>query len=245
MRFLLYNVRYCVGTGRYFHFPFPGRGYLNASARNLARITDFIKTSRPDIVGLVEVDSGSLRSGRKNQVESIASELGHYHVYESKYGEDSLVNWLPVARKQGNAFLTSDVVEAQRFHYFEHGVKKLVIELELSNLVLFLVHLSLKFRHRHHQMSELYELVKETKKPHIVAGDFNAYWGDQEIQLFLEATRLQSANTGGMPSYPSKAPRRQLDFVLHSREIEITHFEMPQVSYSDHLPLICDFEIRG
>ena len=77
-----------------------------------------------------------------------------------------------------------------------------------------------------------------------MAGDFNALWGDHEIDLFMAATGLQNANVSGAPSFPSWDPKRQLDFVLHSAEIESTAFAMPTVTLSDHLPLVWDFDLR-
>ncbi len=245
MRFLLYNVRYGAGVGRRFHFPFPGSGYLKPTGVMLDHITGFIRSQDPDVVGLVEVDGGSFRSHRKNQAEMIAAALGHYHVYESKYGERSWVRFMPVANRQMNAFLTRDAVQEQRFLYFDHGVKRLVIQLELEPVTIFLVHLSIKFRHRQHQLCDLYSLVKNIKKPYLVAGDFNAFWGDPEIELFLAATGLKSANRDGAATYPSWAPKMELDFILHSPGITLRHFEMPSLTFSDHLPLVCDFDVTG
>ncbi len=37
---------------------------------------------------------------------------------------------------------------------------------------------------------------------------------------------------------------RGMDFVLHQDGIEVTGFEVPDVRLSDHLPIICDFELR-
>lgn len=245
MKFLLYNVRYGAGIGRRFHLPFPGSGYLKKTGPMLDQITSFIHAQQPDIVGLVEVDGGSIRSDRQNQAEYIASALGHYHTYHSKYGDRSWVRFLPIANRQMNAFLTRDMIKEQRFLYFDHGVKRLVIQLELEEVTLFLVHLSIKFRHRQHQLCELYSLVKEIKKPYLVAGDFNVFWGDPEIELFLAATGLKSANAEKNASYPSWAPKMELDFILHSPGITIRDFQMPPVPFSDHLPLICNFDIRG
>jgi len=240
MRLLVYNIRYATG-GRPLWFPWSG--YLRRTGGTLHDITRFIASVDPDIAGLVEVDEGSYRSRKRNQADLIAGELGHYHVYESKYGIASLARRLPVMNKQGNAFLTRDSISNERFHYFTKGVKRLVIELELDDLVIFLVHLAVNFRTRHHQLNDLYSLVKDTPKPHIVAGDFNAMWGDREVELFLAATGLRNANPGGLPSFPSWRPRRQLDFVLYSPGIRMTEFRMPNVTHSDHLPLVFDFEI--
>ena len=243
MRLLLYNIRYGAGAEARFHVPFPYSGYFKRTVDNFALITEFISSVRPDIVGLLEVDSGSFRSRQRSQPAEIARALGHYHVYESKYGARSFAQRLPLLSKQGNAFLTSKEIEAEKCHYFNSGVKRLVMELELKDLVIMLVHLSIKFRHRHYQLWELHSLVKEARKPVIVAGDFNVFRGVREVQLFLAATGLQNANTEARPSYPSWAPRRQLDFILHSPEIRIRDFQVPRVTFSDHLPLICDFDV--
>ena len=93
-------------------------------------------------------------------------------------------------------------------------------------------------------MRYLYDLVIASKKPVLVAGDFNTFWGEHEIYLFMKAARLQSANTHGLPSYPSRAPRKELDFVLYGDGINVTDFHIPKVTFSDHLPLVCDFGVE-
>jgi endonuclease/exonuclease/phosphatase family metal-dependent hydrolase len=240
MRFLLYNIRYGTGIGKRFHLPVPYSGYLKRTNGNLRQIVDFIRLVSPDIIGLLEVDSGSYRSEKINQAEAIARELSHYHVYQSKYPSDSVVQKVPLVNKQGNAFLTNQKIKSHTFHYFSEGVKRLVIELELEEFNVFLVHLSLKFRHRQYQLQELHYMVTNVEKPIIVAGDFNVLWGDRELELFLAATGLQSANGKGEPSHPSRAPRRQLDYIFHSPGIKTTNFQIPQVKLSDHVPLVCD-----
>ncbi|MBI9017684.1 MAG: endonuclease/exonuclease/phosphatase family protein [Phycisphaerae bacterium] len=240
MRFLLYNIRYCTGTGWKFHLR---GGYLKRTRANAKRIIDFIKTKKPDIVGLVEVDSGTYRTGKKNQAEKIAVALEHSHVYESKYGQNSWLRKMPLVKSQGNAFITGEQTHIKRFHYFSSGVKKLVIELEFENFAIFLVHLSLGHRNRHKQLYELHELFSKTEKPIIVTGDFNPLWGDDELDLFKAATGLINANLQGLPTYPSTRPRRQLDFFLHSPTIQVNHFEIPQIQLSDHMPIVVDFEV--
>lgn len=181
MRFLLYNIRYGTGASPAFHLPVPGMGYLRGTGKNLRRITDFVRSYSPDVVGLLEVDTGSYRSGRNNQAEIIATALGHNHAYQCKYAQQSFNNRIPVLNKQGNAFLTNREIQNTRFHYFDAGIKRLIIELELPQVSVFLVHLSLKFRHRHYQLRHLHSLIKQSGRPVIVAGDFNTLWGDYEI----------------------------------------------------------------
>jgi endonuclease/exonuclease/phosphatase family metal-dependent hydrolase len=244
MRLLLYNIRYGVGAGASMHMPLPGAGYLLGNQTVLPDIMAFIKSTDPDIVGLIEVDTGSIRSRKVNQAETIAAELGMNSSFETKYGAKSINKVLPILRKQGNAFLAAPRVHGETFHYFDTGIKRLIIELEMDDFAVFLVHLSLKYRHRHLQLRKLYDLITETKKPVIVAGDFNTFWGENEIYLFMRAAGLRSANVGGMPSYPSRSPRKELDFILYQDGINVSNFEIPQVRFSDHLPLVCDFEVE-
>jgi endonuclease/exonuclease/phosphatase family metal-dependent hydrolase len=86
--------------------------------------------------------------------------------------------------------------------------------------------------------------VTQTKKPYVVAGDFNMLWGEREIDLFLAATGLQNANTSNLPTFPSNNPNRHLDFILFSKGIVLRDFRVPRVTFSDHLPLVFDFDIE-
>lgn len=223
--------------------PLPGAGYVLGNQNVLPEITTFIKSVDPDIVGLIEVDTGSIRSRMVNQAEKIASDLGMNTSYETKYGEKSLNKLLPIVRKQGNAFLAAPRVHGEKFHYFDTGIKRLIIEMEMEHYAIFLVHLSLKYRHRHLQMRTLYDLIAVTEKPVIVAGDFNTFWGENEIYLFMKAAGLKSANADSLPTYPSRSARKELDFILYQDGITVNHFEVPHVRHSDHLPLICDFDV--
>ncbi len=244
MRLLLYNIRYAVGGGASMHMPLPGAGYLLGNQNVLPEITKFIKSVDPDFVGLIEVDTGSIRSRMVNQAEAIAADLAMNTSYETKYGTASLNQLLPIVRKQGNAFMAAPRVHGERFHYFDTGIKRLIIELEMDEFAVFLVHLSLKYRHRHLQLRTLYDLIETTEKPVMVAGDFNTFWGENEIYLFMKAAGLRSANVESLPTYPSRSPRKELDFVLYQEGIRVTDFRVPDVRHSDHLPIVCDFEIE-
>lgn len=241
MRFLLYNIRYATGHNNGYHIPFPYSGFFRSTRRKLDEIIDFIRVYTPDVIGLVEVDSGSYRTGRYCQAEMIAHSLGYSHLVETKYGSNGLARKVPVLNKQSNALLTRKDIGKHSFHYFNEGFKRLVIEAEVDSVIFFVVHLSLKYRHRQDQLKRLHQLVKETDKPVIIGGDFNTFWGSDELELFLAATGLQNADHNGTPSHPSHSPHRHLDFILHSNELKVNSFHIPDIQLSDHSPLICDF----
>ena len=93
-------------------------------------------------------------------------------------------------------------------------------------------------------MRYLHDLIIKSTKPVIVTGDFNTFWGTHEIYLFMRAAGLRSANEKNLPSFPARIPRIELDFVLVSKEIEVTNFQVPDVRFSDHRPILCDFSVR-
>jgi endonuclease/exonuclease/phosphatase family metal-dependent hydrolase len=242
MRLVLYNIRYGTASRR----PrTPVSGYLRRTVDHTEAIIRFLRALDADIVGLLEVDGGSYRYNRHSQAWHMAHALGHYHSYQRKYGRAFATRLTPVLNMQGNAFLVRDRIRNARFHYFNRGMKRLVIELELDGLDVFLVHLAVSFRTRHAQLAELADLVRmHDDRPRIVAGDFNPMRGRQELARFLEQTGLRDAAGGGIPTFPSWRPSRQLDYILHSPDITVNRFAAPAVELSDHLPLVCDFTVR-
>jgi len=243
-RFLLYNIRYGTGAGWRFHTPVPFSGYLRKTRKNIPGIIDFIKLQNPDLVGLIEVDGGSRRSEGISQAEQIADELGHSYIFKTKYTTPLLAHHIPIIRRQGNAFFARDRMISRRCHYFERGIKQLIIEVELEHIIFFLVHLSVMGKHRQAQLKELAFLVKTCNKPVVLGGDFNVFSGIRELNHFLSVTGLKSANNLNVFTFPSRNPRWELDFIFHSPEITVNRIAIPQISLSDHLPLICDFTLN-
>ena len=207
------------------------------------RIGKFINKYKPDIVGLVEVDLGSFRMYSRNQATLLGRITRNNNVYQYKYEEDSNYMKFPMVRKQGNALLSKKPVLREEFHYLDIGMKKLIIEVETKDVIVFLVHLALGGKTRQKQIVQLYNLVKNCKKPVIVAGDFNVFWGEEEIEMFLQASNLKNINTRKDPTFPSWNPKRELDFILCSEEIKINNYKVIQTQLSDHLPILIDFDI--
>ena len=239
MRFLLYNIRYATGR----RVQSAWMDLFRRTDNHFASITHFIHELNPDVIGLVETDNGSFRTNKQSQPERLAEAIGHYHSFGVKYRQNGLLRRTPVFSKQGNAFLTREAVQRKTFHYFDHGFKRLVIELEIEQANLFLVHLSLRRHIRKKQLNHLQRLVRSANKPCIVAGDFNVLLGPEELTDFLTAAGLEHANLENRPTYPSWKPNRVLDFVCYTPNIKLRAFMLPNVFLSDHLPLVCDFDL--
>lgn len=241
MRLLLHNIQY--GTGRLRRFAWLET--LLRTTSHFPNISRFVRHMDPDIIGLVEVDVGSYRAGRKNQAEELANDLDFYHCHRIKYPDEGLGRKVPILNKQANAVLAREPILRTSFHDFESGFKSLAIEVELESVTLFLVHLALGIRARHRQLLELHDLIQTCDKPRVIAGDFNTLSGVWEMHMFLRATGLKSANAHHAPTFPSWAPCRELDFICYDPAITPVRFKIPQVRLSDHLPLMFDFEVTG
>ncbi len=245
MRFLLHNIAYCTGAPRSLsHGVFTLHRYLRSSQHHLESIRDFILSLAPDIVGLVEIDRGSVRGGCRDQVAELARCLSHHHTYSSKYARGSMGRYLPVLRHQGNAILTREQPGHCQTHFFPVGFKRLIVEIEVFGVKIFLVHLALRRHVREHQLAVLGDIVGKPAGPVILAGDFNTFQGREELLELKAATGLKSANIQRRPTYPAYNPHQELDFVLCSPEVRVERFQvLDHIRLSDHLPLLLDFSL--
>lgn len=242
MRVLIYNIAYGTGAppSLYKHLSTVHR-YLRTPQSHLEQIIDFIEKIDPDVIGLIEVDIGSYRTNFVNQVELIANHLKQYHHSSVKYAKNHVGRMLPILRKQANAILTKKKMKKKNFYFFQRGFKKLIIEADIEGVHFFLVHLALQRRVRTVQLKHLVDIVKG-KSPVIIAGDFNTFSGMKEIREFQKKLGLINPNKENLPTFPSWQPNKQVDFFLCSKGIKVFRLKIPHVKFSDHLPLILDFE---
>ena len=109
MRLITYNVEYCDGINRRWKY-LDVFSYFKLVKKTLLKITDSLKEFNPDILGLIEIDSGSVRFGRKSGSEMFAERLDMpYWAEKVKYSRKSVykvLNFFPIIRKQSNAILS-------------------------------------------------------------------------------------------------------------------------------------------
>jgi endonuclease/exonuclease/phosphatase family metal-dependent hydrolase len=244
MRLILLQHALRDRHGFKFHLPVPFGGFFRKTGKNLESLIRFFREQKADVLGLVEIDAGSYRSGHRNQADLIARRLGKHPFCRSN----------TVICRGGAAAV--DAQAGQRLHlrplrapgthpFSPQGRQAPRHGTGLEDVSIFIVHLALGRRTRTAQLADLARLAHNARKPYLIAGDFNAFAGKVELRNFMTDLKLASANLSDAPTFPSRAPRWQLDFILHSPEIRVTHFEVARdVRLSDHLPLICDFEVR-
>jgi len=97
------------------------------------------------------------------------------------------------------------------------------------------------------ELMQLAKLIHITKKPVIVAGDFNNVSWSNISKLFVKITKLKDARIGkGFNStFPADYPllRFPIDLLFHSKTINIDKLKVLDPVGSDHLPLYSNFEI--
>lgn len=235
LKLLSFNIQAGTTTDRY-------RQYVTRSWRqvlpnnqrveNLDAIaelaTDF------DVVGLQEVDCGSLRSGFVNQAKYIAGHAGFpwwTHQPNRKVG---------VIAHAGNGVLsrhTPDHVDEHRLPGAIPGRGALVVKYGHDHDALWVVvlHLALGRRARVQQLRYVAHLIARRRNV-IVMGDLNAGPESHEVREFRQRSGLVLPHAPP-PTFPSWQPRRSIDLMLLSPNIEVLEHRAIDTRLSDHLPL--------
>ncbi len=255
MKLLSCNAGYLLDyEGAYHEYVLrPHRGLVGskqAEENAISQLVDVIVDEQPDVVGLVEVDQGSLRTRTDGQVADIAHRLNqhglNYRPYAAtKYGDGGVIPSLPMLQHLANGVLVGGGYET-RSHYLETGPKRLVIEVSTPEVDIFNAHLAMSGRSRRNQLRELADLVTERDTP-IVAGDFNTYNGLGEVRDVFEGTGLNVYNPGEtVPPRPLDTvvtDTRTLDFFIAPSEMTVSRCEVINEQISDHRPIIMDFDV--
>ncbi|MFC7073311.1 endonuclease/exonuclease/phosphatase family protein [Halovenus rubra] len=254
MKLLSCNAGYLLDyEGSYHEYVLrPHRGLIGskrAEENALSQLVDVINDEQPDVVGLVEVDQGSLRTRTDGQVADIARRLRErgltYHPQAAtKYGSGGVIPSLPMLQHLANGVLSTADHETV-VHYLETGPKRLVIEVSTPEVDIFSTHLAMSGRARRSQLQELAELVTARENP-VVAGDFNTYNGLDEVEAVFDGTELTVYEPGEtVPPRPLDTvvtDTRTLDFFIAPESMAVSRCDVLDVQVSDHRPIVMEFE---
>lgn len=235
LRLLSYNIQSGLTTRKYSQYltrswkhlvPVPSRMInLDGIAQVLAGY---------DLVGLQEVDAGSLRSGFVNQVKYLADSAGFEHVFDQANRKIGMIS------QHGNALLSRLRPDAIAEHKLPglipgRGVLEIRFGTGADALHVLILHLALGRRGRLRQIGFLTELARDYRHV-ILMGDLNSRSDSPEMAVLLENVRL-SEPAPGLCTFPSWRPDRQLDHILVSPSITVERVEVLDCAFSDHLPL--------
>jgi len=210
---------------------------LKERIANLNRIAELVQNF--DLVGLQEVDSGSLRTGFLDQTEYLAHRARFPYWYRQ------------VNRSFGKIAQHSNGVlsRVRPLTVDEHrlpglrGRGAMLVELPTNeeSLLICIMHLALGKRARRLQMGYISELVREYSHL-VVMGDFNCGSDSRELRSLVDNTNLRLP-VEDHHTFPSWRPRRKFDHILISESLELKHTRVLEQTHSDHLPICVDIEL--
>ncbi len=236
LRLLSYNIQAGVDTQHYRQYLTQGwKQVLPHRERqvNLNRIAAML--GKYDLVGLQEVDSGSLRSGFVDQTEYLARRAGFPHWYKqvnrsfgklAQHSNGLLSRWRPTSIKEHK--LPGLPGRGAIFVHFGGG----------DGLVVCIMHLALGQRARMRQMAYISEQVLDY--PHVILmGDLNCGCASREMKMLMDRANLQQPSCEEH-TFPSWRPRRKIDHILVSKSLRIENLRVVDYPLSDHLPIGVD-----
>lgn len=235
LKLLSYNIQAGITTSGYRHYltnswkhvlPCPKR------LANLDRIAGLI--GEFDIVGLQEVDGGSLRSGFINQTEYLALEA------RFPYWHDQTNRNLGKFAQHSTGLLSrvrpAEVTEV-KLPGMIPGRGALTVRYGHGDnaLILVIAHLALGRRARFRQLECIAEIIGDYRHA-IVMGDMNCSTESREIDWLVKRTALREP-AHDMPTFPSWRPSRNLDQILVSPSLRVERMDVLNYPFSDHLPI--------
>jgi len=235
IRLLSYNVQAGISTGRYRHYITRSWKHVLPHAQrfsNLDRIARLVKDY--DIIGLQELDAGSLRSGYVNLTQYL-SEKAH------------MPFWSDQTNRRLGRFAQHSTGVLSRFHpteIIEHrlpgripgrGALFIRYGTKHDSLVVLILHMALGRRARLRQFDYISEIVNEYRHV-VVMGDLNCHSQSAEMDYLISRT-MMSEPIHGVCTFPSWCPQRNIDHILVTPTLQVDHVKALNFSLSDHLPV--------
>ncbi len=242
LRLLSYNIQVAIAAHRPHHYLTHSWKHLLPHAQlfeNLDRIADLVRGY--DIVGLQEVDAGSLRTGFVNQTEYLAMRAGYPHWYHqtnrrigqlAQHSNGVLSRYAP---RQVEEHKLPGPIPGRGALFLHYGSPE-------NPLLIVLLHLALGKRARLRQLEYVAERIADYDHV-VVMGDMNCQPGSRELATLIHRTRLQEPLDDDRHTFPSWRPKRRLDHILVSEGFEVEEVSVLQVPLSDHLPVAMDLRL--
>lgn len=241
LRLLTYNIQAGTTTENYSEYVTRSWRQVLPHAQRVSNLDTMAQTlSDYDLVGLQEIDPGSLRSGFLNQVKYLAERAGF--PYWSHQANRKVGN----IAKTGNALLTRirpEMVVDHRLPGMIKGRGALLAQFGEADvgLTVVIVHLSLRRRARASQFEFLADLIYQRRHV-IVMGDMNSATDSPEMNSFVQASQLHVPEAAEH-TFPSWRPERGIDHILVSDGLSVHDIQVLDISVSDHRPVAMDVEL--
>lgn len=244
------------GRGSYFGHMIQPVLRRNTVRANLRKIADVLNAENPDVVMLQEVDFRSVLTGYFNHVQYLSdlTRLRHHflgeHVQMGVRGLRLVSYGTALLSRYGFGSADSYVFYS-RYPFLKKGfvfgtitTSRLDVPVDVIS-VHFVCWDLLSKRARKEQAIDLVQHIKKrgSRNPLIIGGDFNCEWDSEETLEYI------AKNLGLVPcfegsyeikTFPSGDPKKCLDWILVSPELEVKRCYSPCEKVSDHRPVVVD-----
>ena len=102
-------------------------------------------------------------------------------------------------------------------------------------------------RIRRKQILHMVERLVYRRRPLVLLGDLNCCFEREpaSMELLVDTLGLRAHNPEERaPTFPARRPRRRLDWILISEELDFDGHHTVPVPLSDHLVLVADLHLR-
>lgn len=240
LRMLSFNIQTGVDTRDFHEYVTKSWKHLlplKERISNLNRIADLVGDY--DLVGLQEVDSGSLRTGFLDQTEYLA------HRARFPYWYRQVNRSLGKIAQHSNGVLSRIRPLCVDEHKLPglRGRGAMLVEFTTNRepLLVCIMHLALGKRARRLQLAYVSELVREYPLL-VVMGDFNCGTDSGELRELVNSTHLKLP-VEDLKTFPSWRPNRKYDHILISESLRLTNSQVLEHTHSDHLPICVEIEL--
>jgi endonuclease/exonuclease/phosphatase family metal-dependent hydrolase len=212
---------------------------------DLQAVANVIKSARPDVVALQEIDVHTTRSGKEiNQAEELGRLTGMtaYFAHAIDYGGGeygvAILSRFPMSEKSNVPLPTKESTKGEH-----RTLGKVTITLPGGKqVVVAFTHLDAQRTdtNRVLQMNRINELLAGEKRPVIVAGDMNATAGTPVIDI-LDKQFTRSCVSNCAFTIPQVNPNKTIDFIAFAPATAfrvVSHEVIAEEYASDHRPVL-------
>lgn len=243
LRLLSYNIQGGIATSGYRHYVTHSWKHVLPNPERLGNLDRIAQLARDfDLVGLQEVDSGSLRTGFINQTEYLAKKAHFPHWYDQTNRSLGMIAQHSIGVL--SRLRPTEIIE-HKLPGLIPGRGTLTAKFgdDDDALVLLIVHFALGRRTRLHQIQYVSELVSDCRHV-ILMGDMNCRSDSEEMELLLTNTELCEP-IHGLHTFPSWRPYRNIDHILVSPSLDVKRVRALNYPFSDHLPIAMEVSLQG
>lgn len=239
----------------------------------LDELVDFLTAEKPDLVSMQEVSTNNFNLFENKDVnlfEVLKKKLGMYGTY---YGDvrlegdptsvfgNAVFSRFPVVNSNVVVLKTSRPIKVEELYgyhpeLFEQTYKHLLdLEVNIDGKSTHIMSWHGAWTAPPHDTREtlrqatlVYDHLKRINGPFILGGDLNAIPTSKTVGL-IESVAVNLMKGKGVemttnPKVHKIAPRGYLiDYIFTSRDIKLIQLDVPQITVSDHLPVVAELEI--